>query len=189
MWFKCQSLAQSQSSVSRSLEDLSMTILLQLFTSFFLTIQQQIPNITSQQFFFFFCIKRLKLDVSPSSFRKFYYTNETKCSFSSFNFLKYVIIILRSVFSNWPLRGLLHKILYASFASSVLDNVCTILNGAGLWAGWSVVGFPTEAGNFSLYSRVQAGLGAYQAFNPIGTRGSFPGGEAAWAWSWPLTSI
>jgi hypothetical protein len=31
--------------------------------------------------------------------------------------------------------------------------------------------------------------GAHQASYPMGTRGSFPGGKVARAWSWPLTSI
>jgi len=34
-------------------------------------------------------------------------------------------------------------------------------------------------------SNVQQEISSY----PMGTRGSFPGGKAAWAWSWPLTSI
>jgi hypothetical protein len=46
-----------------------------------------------------------------------------------------------------------------------------------------------EAGNFSLHYRVQNGSGVHPASYPIGTRGSFSGGKAAEAWSWPLTSI
>jgi len=30
---------------------------------------------------------------------------------------------------------------------------------------------------------------AHRASYPMGTRYSFSGGKAAWAWSWPLTSI
>jgi len=30
---------------------------------------------------------------------------------------------------------------------------------------------------------------AHPASYPVGTRGSFPGGKAAGAWSWPLTSV
>jgi hypothetical protein len=36
---------------------------------------------------------------------------------------------------------------------------------------------------------VQNGSGAHPASYPMGTRGSFPGGKAAGAWSWPLASI
>jgi hypothetical protein len=39
------------------------------------------------------------------------------------------------------------------------------------------------------YHRVQNGSGAHPVSYPMGTRGSFPGGKAAEAWSWPLTSI
>jgi hypothetical protein len=53
----------------------------------------------------------------------------------------------------------------------------------------SRVRWPEGAGNFSLHHRVQNGCGAYLASYPMGTRGSFPGGKAAGAWSWPLTSI
>jgi hypothetical protein len=49
---------------------------------------------------------------------------------------------------------------------------------SGLWAGWSVVRVPAEAGNFSLHHRVQTGSGAHPASYPLVTRGSFPGGEA-----------
>jgi hypothetical protein len=53
----------------------------------------------------------------------------------------------------------------------------------------SRVRFSTRAGNFSLHHRVQNGSGAHPASYPIGSRGSFPGGKAAGAWSWPLASI
>jgi hypothetical protein len=36
---------------------------------------------------------------------------------------------------------------------------------------------------------VQTGSGAHPTSYPIGTGFSFPGGKAAGAWSWPLTSI
>jgi hypothetical protein len=50
--------------------------------------------------------------------------------------------------------------------------------------------FPVGVGNFSFHHRVQNGSGARPASYPMGTRGgSFPGGKAAGAWSWPLTSI
>jgi hypothetical protein len=47
----------------------------------------------------------------------------------------------------------------------------------------------SSSGNFSLHHRVQTGSGAHPASYPMGTRDSFPGGKAAGAWSWPLTSI
>jgi hypothetical protein len=51
------------------------------------------------------------------------------------------------------------------------------------------VRLPAGAGNFSLHHRVQNSSGAHPASYPVGTRDSFPGGEAAEAWNWPLTSI
>jgi hypothetical protein len=45
----------------------------------------------------------------------------------------------------------------------------------------SRVRFPTRAGNFSLHHRVQTGSGVHPASYLMGTRGSFPGGEAAGA--------
>jgi hypothetical protein len=42
----------------------------------------------------------------------------------------------------------------------------------------SRVQFPAGAGNFSLYHHVQNGSGAHPASYPMGTTGSFPGGEA-----------
>jgi hypothetical protein len=47
------------------------------------------------------------------------------------------------------------------------------------------VRFPAGPGNIS-HHRVQNGSGAHPASYPMGTRGSFPGGKAAGAWSWPL---
>jgi hypothetical protein len=49
--------------------------------------------------------------------------------------------------------------------------------------------FPMKAVNFSLHHRVQTGSQAHPASYPVGARGSFPGGKAAKAWSWPLTCI
>jgi hypothetical protein len=42
---------------------------------------------------------------------------------------------------------------------------------------------------FLFHHRVQNGSGAHPASYPMGTRGCFPGGEAAVERSWPLTSI
>jgi len=60
---------------------------------------------------------------------------------------------------------------------------------AGLGAGRWGVRVPAGAGNFSLLHRLQTGSGAHPASYPVGTRGSFLGGNAAGAWSWSLTSI
>jgi hypothetical protein len=43
--------------------------------------------------------------------------------------------------------------------------------------------------NFSVHHRVRNGSGAHPASYPISTRGSFPGGIAVGAWSWPLTFV
>jgi hypothetical protein len=48
---------------------------------------------------------------------------------------------------------------------------------------------PAGAGNFSLHHHVQTDSGFHTTSYPMGNRGSFPGGKAAWAWSWPLTSV
>jgi hypothetical protein len=40
-----------------------------------------------------------------------------------------------------------------------------------------------------LHHGVQNGCGAQPASYPSSTGGSFPGGKATGAWSWPLTSI
>jgi hypothetical protein len=53
----------------------------------------------------------------------------------------------------------------------------------GLDSGGSRVRFPAEDGNFSFHHRVQNGSEAHPASYPMGTRGSFPGGKAAGAWS------
>jgi hypothetical protein len=53
----------------------------------------------------------------------------------------------------------------------------------------SRVRLPAGAGNLSLHHRIQNGSGAHPVSYLMGTRGSFPGGKAAGAWSWPLTSI
>jgi hypothetical protein len=60
-----------------------------------------------------------------------------------------------------------------------------------LRARWSSsrVRFPVGDVYFSLYHRVQNGFGTNPASYPICSWGSFPGGKAAGAWIWPLTSI
>jgi hypothetical protein len=51
----------------------------------------------------------------------------------------------------------------------------------------SRVRFPAGAENFSLHHRVQNGSGAKPASYAMGTGGSFPGGNAAGAWSYTST--
>jgi hypothetical protein len=59
------------------------------------------------------------------------------------------------------------------------DSSVDIALGYGLEDRGSRVRFPAGAGNFSLHHRVQNGSGAHPASYPMGTRGSFPGGEAS----------
>jgi hypothetical protein len=71
----------------------------------------------------------------------------------------------------------------------VRDSSVGIALGYGLDDRGSRIRFLERAGNFSLHHRVQNGSGAHPASYPMGIRCSFPGGKAAGAWSWPLTSI
>jgi hypothetical protein len=61
------------------------------------------------------------------------------------------------------------------------DSSVGIALGYGLDDRGSRVRFPAGAGNFSLLYRVQNVSGAHPTSYPMGTRGSFPGGEAAGA--------
>jgi len=58
---------------------------------------------------------------------------------------------------------------------------------AGLQAGWSGVWVPAGLGIF-LFTTAFRRLWGHPAYYPMGTRGSFPGGKAAWEWSWPFIS-
>jgi hypothetical protein len=60
--------------------------------------------------------------------------------------------------------------------------------GYGLDDWGSRVRYPAGTGSFSLHHRVQSGSGTHPASYPMDTRGSYPGGKAAGAWNWPLTS-
>jgi hypothetical protein len=60
---------------------------------------------------------------------------------------------------------------------------------AGLLTEWLGAQIPAGAGNFSLHHHVQTGSGVHPPSYAVGIRGSFPGGKAAGAWSWPLTHI
>jgi hypothetical protein len=61
------------------------------------------------------------------------------------------------------------------------DSSVGIALGYGLDDQGSRVRFPAGAGNISFHHRVQNGSGVHPAFYPMATRGSFPGGKAAWA--------
>jgi hypothetical protein len=61
--------------------------------------------------------------------------------------------------------------------------------GYGLDDRDSRVWFPGGGWDFFLHQRVQNGSEAHAASCPMCTRASFPGGRAAGAWSWPLTSM
>jgi hypothetical protein len=65
------------------------------------------------------------------------------------------------------------------------------LSGVALGYGLDDRGFETGKGarNFCLLHRVQTGSGAHPTSYPMSNRVSFPGGKAAGAWSWLLTSI
>jgi hypothetical protein len=63
------------------------------------------------------------------------------------------------------------------------DSSVGIALGYGLDDRCSRVRFSAEAGNVFLNHRVQNSSGAHAASYPMGTRGSFPGGKAAGAWS------
>jgi hypothetical protein len=79
--------------------------------------------------------------------------------------------------------------LYLCFGIKSRDGSVGIALGYRLDDRGSRVRFPAEAGNFSLHHRVQNGSGAHPASYPMDNWGSFLGGKAAGAWSWPLTSI
>jgi hypothetical protein len=68
------------------------------------------------------------------------------------------------------------------------DSSVGIALGYGLDDRGSRVRFPAGAAK-CLHHRVQNGSGVHPASYPMGTRGSFPGGKSAGAWSWPLTLI
>jgi hypothetical protein len=72
---------------------------------------------------------------------------------------------------------------------SCLINVWSRESSVGIALGYGLddlssrVRFPAGAGKFSLHHGVQNGSGAHPVSYSMGTRGSFPGGKAAGAWS------
>jgi hypothetical protein len=119
--------------------------------------------------------------------------NETKLYFVYFN-LRFQRGQVRQEFwieiYQWftELKVITNLFLYAVLIKSC-DSSVGIALGYGLDDRGCRVRFPAVAGNFSLHHRVQNGSGSHPASYPMGTSGSFPGGKAARAWSWPLTSI
>jgi hypothetical protein len=67
------------------------------------------------------------------------------------------------------------------------DSVVGIATGYGL-DDWGVEVESRKDQEFSRLQSVHTGSGAHPTSYPMGTGGSFPGGKAAGAWSWPLTS-
>jgi hypothetical protein len=61
--------------------------------------------------------------------------------------------------------------------------------GYGLDDRGSRVWFPAGTGIFLFTTASRTALGPHPASYPMSTRGYFPGGKAAGAWNWPLTSI
>jgi hypothetical protein len=98
------------------------------------------------------------------------------------------LILVTMFLPFFSLFGIKSNFRYYKVLESRDSSVGTGL-GYGLEDRTSRVRFLAGAGNFSLHHRVQNGSGTHPASHPMGTRGSFPGGKAAGAWSWPLTSI
>jgi hypothetical protein len=112
--------------------------------------------------------------ILPDTFRSFPQSLHVNATSTSFKFLTY---------SPW-----LSSYLTYCYAKSAVGKESLAL-GYGLDDRGYRVRFPAGAGNCSLHHRVQNGSGAHPASYPMSTRGSFPVGKAAGAWSWPLTSI
>jgi hypothetical protein len=87
---------------------------------------------------------------------------------------------------NGKLSAVAHSTFRVRFASAFPSQKSRyysvgIALGYGLDDRGSGVRYPDGAGNFSLHHRIQNGSGAHPTSYPMGTRGSFPGGEAAGA--------
>jgi hypothetical protein len=94
---------------------------------------------------------------------------------------KSVILKKSSPTNSTFLNSYLKPFLHLTDLATSRDSSVGIALGYGLDDRGSRVRLPAGAGNFSLYHRVQNGSGAHPASYPVGTRGSFPGGEAAGA--------
>jgi hypothetical protein len=96
-------------------------------------------------------------------------------------------ISLENLFVISKTQNLQFDLHFTWFGYDVLrDSSAGTALGYGLDDRGSRVRFPARAGNFSLHLRVQNCSGAHPGSYTMGKRGSFPGGKAAGAWSWPL---
>jgi hypothetical protein len=86
----------------------------------------------------------------------------------------------RGRFRSYPQATTFHSPVLVIWNKS-RDSSVGIALRCGLDDRISRVRFLTGAGNFSPHYHVQNGSGAHPASYPMGTMGSFPGGEAAWA--------
>jgi hypothetical protein len=88
------------------------------------------------------------------------------------------------ILNSWPqCLGRVRSYTFSPHGYMSRDSSVVIALGYGLDDRGSGVRFPAGVGNFSLHHWVQNGSGPHPASYPVGTRGSFPGGKAAGAWS------
>jgi hypothetical protein len=64
-------------------------------------------------------------------------------------------------------------------------SVIGIVTGYGMDVWGVTVRVPVRSRTFHI---IQIGSGVHPTSYPMGTEDPFPGGKAAWAWSWPLIS-
>jgi hypothetical protein len=112
--------------------------------------------------------------------------------FSNTHSLCSCLSVADQVSHTYQIKGdvtVLHILIFWFYREESRDSSVCIELGYGLDDRGSRVRFSAVIENFSFNHRVQNGSGAHLASYPMGTRGSFIGGKAAGAWSWPLTSI
>jgi hypothetical protein len=80
-----------------------------------------------------------------------------------------------------PCHYIIYRYKYVTHFINVCDSSAGIVLGYRMDDWVSGVQFLAGAGNFSLHHRVQNGSGAHPTSYPMGTRGSFCGGNAAGA--------
>jgi hypothetical protein len=136
--------------------------------------------------FLYFCHQGVAYSVCIQNFVKFSAKNETSTARETNEDITQYSSHLFEFSVTTPYR---RRRLYALYCRllwirNFIDTLFYGLDDRG-----SRVRFPAGAGNFSLHHHVQNGSGAYTASYPMGIRGSFLGGKAAGACSWPLTSI
>jgi hypothetical protein len=90
-----------------------------------------------------------------------------------------------------------HEVISVSLVETYFCEIITFMRSrdsvVGIATGYGLddqgVGVRVPVGQeFSILHVVQTGFGVHPTSYPMGTGGSFPGGKAAGAWSWPLTS-